>query len=97
MFSKPKYWQNIAINNLPFSPQKPLNPPNYMKKTPWKRNTCLVVGDSTMNGIQVDKMSSDQMINVRVFPRACVTYFYDLIEPFYGEKTLQVNYSYENE
>ena len=47
--------KNIAINNPPFSAQKPPKPPNHTKKTPWKRNTCLVVGDSTLNGIQEDK------------------------------------------
>ena len=56
--------KNIVINNPPFSSQKPPKSPNYIKKTPWKRNTCLVVGDSILNGIQEDKMSSNQMIKV---------------------------------
>ena len=42
--------------------------------------------DSTLNGIQEDKMCSTQMINVRVFPWACVTDFYNSLEPLMERK-----------
>ena len=60
--------KNIPINNSPHNaPQEPPKPPNYKKKTLWKRNTCLVVDDSTLNGLQEDKMSANQMIKVREY------------------------------
>ena len=62
---------NPHIRNM----SSPPRPPNPSGKRAWKRNTLLIVGDSTSNGIQESKMSSNDSIKVRSFSGAMVNDF----------------------
>ena len=64
----------------------PPRPPNPSGKRAWKRNTLLIVGDSTLNGIQESKMSSNDSIKVRSFSGAVVNDLYNYLEPLMDKK-----------
>ena len=67
-------------NSLP-PVQSPPYRPNRSKKKPWKKGVCLIVGDSTLNGLTENRMSSNGTIIVRPFPGAIVGDFYNYLEP----------------
>ena len=70
----------VTLNSIS-SPPIPPKIPNQENKKRWKPNTCLVVGDSILNGIQQNRMSKNQLFKVRVFPGAHVSDFYHYLEP----------------
>ena len=43
-----------------------------LKKHPWPKGTCVIVGDSMLEGIDERKMSSKRLIKVRKFPGATI-------------------------
>ena len=68
-------------NNMMLPNYLPPKQPIYTKKKPWKKGTCLIVGDSTLNGLKESKMSYNGTIVVRSFPGAVVGDFYNYLEP----------------
>lgn len=62
-------------------PSDPPMPPNNLYKSKWKNNTCLIVGDSTLNGVQEKRMSSNNLIKVRIFSGAKIVDFYNYLVP----------------
>ena len=55
--------------------------PSSNKKKEWKPNTILIAGDSTLNGIQENRMSKSGLFKVRAFPGARVNDLYNYLEP----------------
>lgn len=50
---------------------KDLNPTEN-KKHPWPKGTCVIIGDSMLEGVDERKMSSKRLIKVRKFPGATI-------------------------
>ena len=47
----------------------------------WPPNTCLIVGDSIVNGLMEEKMSKNRLIKVRSFSGARIEDFYSYLQP----------------
>ena len=51
------------------------------KVKPWPKNTCLIVGDSMIKGLDKQKLSSKVNVKVRSFPGAVINDMYDYLKP----------------
>ena len=47
----------------------------------WPPNTCLIVGESIVNGLMEEKMSKNRLIKVRSFSGARIEDFYSYLQP----------------
>ena len=52
-----------------------------LDKHKWPPNTCLIVGDSILSGLQENRMSKRSLVKVRVFKGSRVADFYHYLEP----------------
>ena len=78
--------QQILPIEPPKFPGNPPIPPSKSNKKPWPPNTCLIVGDSTLNGLNESRMSKNKQIVVRSFSGAVVNDFYNYLEPLMEKK-----------
>ena len=72
-------------NDLDILPEEKEKADNQLnEKVPWKKGTVLIMGDSTLNGIQVTLMG--QCFKVRAFPGAIVRDFHHHAIPLLEKK-----------
>lgn len=76
----------IPPTDVPRIPPKLPIPPIKRSKKSWPPNTCLIVADSTLNGLNEGKMSKNKKIVVRSFSGAVVNDFYNYLEPLMEKK-----------
>ena len=86
----------MVSNKIHISRDKSLNIDENKTKNNthyWPKGTCLIAGDSMVEGIDKRRMSSKRVIKVRKFPGATISDMYHYLIPLLEKKTRPCNTS----
>ena len=83
-------YENIATKKLTAQQKKTSEENKNGMKHSWPKETCIVIRDSMVAGIDERKMSRKRLIKVRLFPVATCSDRYHFLEPILEKKTNHV-------